>query len=39
VTDDRFFLAVDGDDPEFDEKGTLDLMNELGGTHVEAIDG
>ena len=37
-SDDRFFVAVDSDDPKFDETETLQLMESLGGTHVEAID-
>jgi hypothetical protein len=38
VTDDRFFLAVDADDPRFDRERTRAFLASLGGTNVEDID-
>lgn len=38
VTDDRFFLAVDAEDARFDETGTRDFLETLGGSHVEVVD-
>jgi hypothetical protein len=38
ATNDRFFLAVDADDPRFDRERTRTFLGSLGGTHVEDID-
>ena len=38
VTDDRFFLAVDAEDPRFDESETREFLESLGGSHLEVVD-
>lgn len=38
VTDDRFFIAIEGDDPKFDFEGTQAFLKEIGATHVEPVE-
>jgi hypothetical protein len=38
VTDDRFFLGVDAEDPRFDETRSREFLESLGGCHLEAVD-
>jgi hypothetical protein len=35
VTNDRFFLAIDATDPNFDERGTEQLLRSLNPTALE----
>ena len=37
TTQDRFFIVVEADDPQFDPKRTPDFLAGLGGTAVEAV--
>jgi hypothetical protein len=37
VTDDRFFIFVDGTDPRFDMGDTRELLEEAGAAHVEKL--
>ncbi len=37
VTDDKFFVSVEGADPRYDARRTAALLEELGATHVEAV--
>lgn len=37
ATDDRFFLSVEAADPEFDESATRELLQSLGGVHLEEV--
>lgn len=38
VTDDRFFLSVEAADPMFDAERTVQLLESLGGSHVELVE-
>jgi len=38
MSDDRFFLSVEAEDPLFDREGTLALLRRLGAGHVELIE-
>jgi hypothetical protein len=38
ATDDKFFISVEVGDPRFDAKRTAALLEELGATHVEAVN-
>ena len=38
VTDDRFFIAIEADDPKFDPKETADFLKQLGATHIETVE-
>lgn len=37
VTSDRFFIAIETDDPNFDETATNELLTRAGSTHVERL--
>jgi len=37
VTSDRFFIAIETDDPKFDETATSELLERAGSTHVERL--
>jgi hypothetical protein len=39
VTDDRFFIGIQSDDPKFDREQTVTFLAGLGGTHVELLEG
>ncbi len=39
VTNDRFFIGINADDPKFDKKQTVTFLAGLGGTHVELLEG
>ncbi len=38
VTDDRFFIAIEADDPMYAGQKTIELLGELGATHVEELE-
>ena len=38
VTDDTFFISIESTDPKFDAKQTLELLREIGATHVELVE-
>ena len=38
VTDDRFLLVIERDDPSFDPEGTPDLLRRLGAGRVELVE-
>jgi Alternative complex III, ActD subunit len=38
ATNDRFLLAVESDDPSFDEAKATELLNRLGSTHTEVVE-
>lgn len=38
-SDDGFFISVESDDPKFNEKGTMDFLESIGGKFVEVIKG
>ena len=38
VSDDRFFLSVEASDPLFDWQRTVELLNRVGGNHVELLE-
>lgn len=38
VSDDRFVLAIQARDPKFDATRTRDLLERLGGTHIEEVE-
>ena len=37
VTDDRFFIAIEAIDPNYDREGTAELLREAGAAHVETV--
>jgi hypothetical protein len=39
VTDDRFFIAVESSDPQYEESRTAALLRSLGATHLERVEG
>jgi len=38
VTNDRFFISVEADDPRFDERATPEFLSSLGGLAVERVE-
>jgi hypothetical protein len=38
VTDDRFFIAIEAEDPKFKPDETQDFLRSLGATHVELVE-
>jgi hypothetical protein len=38
VTTDRFFIAIEADDPKFDANRTRSFVESLGGIHVELVE-
>lgn len=38
VTQDRFFLSIEAEDPLFDEHRTQDFLRGLGGVHLEKLE-
>ncbi len=38
ATDDRFFISVEAEDPLFDVEKTRELLESLGGLHVEEVE-
>ena len=38
VTDDRFFIAIEAIDPNYDEEATAALLREAGAVHVETVE-
>jgi len=38
VTDDRFFMSVEASDPMFDSNRTVQLLESVGGSHVELVE-
>jgi hypothetical protein len=38
VTDDKFFIAVEAADPQYDEETLTALLGELGASHVETVE-
>ena len=39
VTDDAFFISIEASDPKFDAGATQKLLQEIGATHVELVNG
>ncbi len=37
VSDDRFFLSIESNDPKFDRAKTVQFLSEVGGTNVELL--
>ena len=37
VTDDKFFISIEADDPRFDEAKTTSFLKEIGADHVEIV--
>ena len=37
ATHDKFFVVIEANDPRFNEKGTTDLLREIGGTNLTFI--
>ena len=37
VTDDRFFVVIDASDPQFDERGTQEMLRETGPLSMELV--
>jgi hypothetical protein len=37
VTDDKFFISIEADDPRYDSARTPQLLRDLGADHVEAV--
>jgi hypothetical protein len=37
ATDDRFFIAIEATDPQFDRQNVHQLLDEVGGLHVEEV--
>jgi hypothetical protein len=37
ATHDKFFVVIEANDPRFNEKGTPDLLREIGGTNLTFI--
>ncbi|MCC6746185.1 MAG: DUF3341 domain-containing protein [Deltaproteobacteria bacterium] len=37
VTDDKFFLSIEADDPKYREEQTTQLLQKLGASHVELV--
>lgn len=37
VTDDKFFVVIDADDPKFDEQQTREFLESLGGKNIEVV--
>lgn len=38
ATDDRFFIAIDADDPQFDADRTREFLQEIGGKDIAALE-
>jgi hypothetical protein len=38
VTDDRFFISIQADDPNYDETTTAELLKSAGAVHVETVE-
>lgn len=38
VTDDKFFISIEAQDPKFDADATAEFLGGLGATHVELIE-
>ena len=38
VTDDKFFISIEAADPRFDEAKTVQLLKDIGATHVELVE-
>ncbi len=38
VTDDKFFISIEAEDPKFDQAATAELLRGLGATHVETVE-
>lgn len=38
VSDDRFVIAVEADDPKFDMESTQRMLEELGGTNIDVVE-
>lgn len=38
VSDDRFVIAIEADDPNFDADGTGAMLRELGATNIEVVE-
>lgn len=38
ATDDRFFIAIEANDPKFDAEETAEFLRGLGATHVELVE-
>ncbi len=37
ATHDKFFIVIEANDPKFNEKGSVDLLREIGGTNLTYI--
>jgi len=37
VTDDKFFISIEADDPKYDAERTATLLRQAGATHVELV--
>ena len=38
ASSDRFFISIEAGDPQFDPRGTAELLRSLGCTHVEGLE-
>ncbi len=38
VTDDKFFIGIEAEDPKYDARKTKKLLKKLGATHVEEVE-
>jgi hypothetical protein len=38
VTDDKFFIAIQATDPNYDADATASLLEKLGANHVELVE-
>jgi len=38
VTDDKFFIAIESRDPQFDSESTAEFLKSIGGTNIEFIE-
>jgi len=38
ATDDRFFLAIDADDPRFEAARTREFLAQIGGKEIVALE-
>jgi len=38
VTDDKFFISIEAEDPKYDTRATKKLLKKLGATHIEEVE-
>lgn len=39
VTDDKFFVAIEADDPKFSDRAVRDFLESIGGTNITTVHG